>query len=210
MEEHLPIEVESLIETITPQLENTYALITLDDWSTIENMDAREASHALHYTLTDRNVSYALQLQTLASTNAVVQHERVESMIKKLIEFYDIYKSRVDIYYATQKTELDRLLSERADTAGTKRRTSKKTKTLSVAETEVKFQSTLSAGMLKLTGKFKKILAITDPSRITVETFNNTPIPLAMKIITEQSFPAITDLIQKRRDEATSSPSQAD
>jgi predicted nucleotidyltransferase len=184
MEEHLPIEVESLVETIAPQLENTYALITLDDWSTIENIEAREASHALHYTLTDRNVSYALQLQTLASANGVIEDERVEGMMKKLIEFYDIYKSRVDIYYATQKTELDRLLSERADTTSAKKRTSKKTRTLSLAETEVKFQSTLSAGMLKLTGKFKKILAITDPSRITVETFNSTPIPLEMKIIT--------------------------
>lgn len=210
MEEHLPIEVESLIETITPQLENTYALITLDDWSMIENMDAREASHALHYTLTDRNVSYALQLQTLASNNSVVEHERVENMIKKLIEFYDIYKSRVDVYYAIQKNQLDRLLSERADANLTTKRNAKKTRTLSVAETEVKFQSTLSAGMLKLTGKFKKILAITDPSRITVETFNSTPIPLAMKVITEQAYPAITDLIKKRRDEATSSPSQAD
>lgn len=210
MEEHLPIEVESLIETITPQLENTYALITLDDWSMIENMDAREASHALHYTLTDRNVSYALQLQTLASNSSVVEHERVENMIKKLIEFYDIYKSRVDVYYAIQKNQLDRLLSERADANLTTKRNAKKTRTLSVAETEVKFQSTLSAGMLKLTGKFKKILAITDPSRITVETFNSTPIPLAMKVITEQAYPAITDLIKKRRDEATSSPSQAD
>jgi hypothetical protein len=206
MEEALPIEIESLIETISPQLENTYALISLDDWSTIENMVAREASHALHYTLTDRNVSYALQLQTLASAHAEIENPLVVGMMAKLVEFYDIYKSRVDVYYETQKAELDKLLAAKAvaKTSGRKPRSSKG---LSQAESEVKFQSTLSAGMLKLSAKYKKILSITDTSKVTVETFNSTPIPLAMKVITEEAYPAITEILKRKRDEATSASS---
>jgi hypothetical protein len=206
MEEALPIEIESLIETISPQLENTYALISLDDWSTIENMVAREASHALHYTLTDRNVSYALQLQTLASAHAEIENPLVVGMMAKLVEFYDIYKSRVDVYYETQKAELDKLLAAKAvaKTSGRKPRASKG---LSQAESEVKFQSTLSAGMLKLSAKYKKILSITDTSKVTVETFNSTPIPLAMKVITEEAYPAITEILKRKRDEATSASS---
>lgn len=206
MEEALPIEIESLIETISPQLENTYALISLDDWSTIENMVAREASHALHYTLTDRNVSYALQLQTLASAHAEIENPLVIGMMAKLVEFYDIYKSRVDVYYETQKAELDKLLAAKAvaKTSGRKPRASKG---LSQAESEVKFQSTLSAGMLKLSAKYKKILSITDTSKVTVETFNSTPIPLAMKVITEEAYPAITEILKRKKDEATSASS---
>jgi hypothetical protein len=206
MEEALPIEIESLIETISPQLENTYALISLDDWSTIENMVAREASHALHYTLTDRNVSYALQLQTLASAHAEIENPLVIGMMAKLVEFYDIYKSRVDVYYETQKAELDKLLAAKAvaKTSGRKPRSSKG---LSQAESEVKFQSTLSAGMLKLSAKYKKILSITDTSKVTVETFNSTPIPLAMKVITEEAYPAITEILKRKKDEATSASS---
>jgi hypothetical protein len=206
MEEALPIEIESLIETISPQLENTYALISLDDWSTIENMVAREASHALHYTLTDRNISYALQLQTLASAHAEIENPLVVGMMAKLVEFYDIYKSRVDVYYETQKAELDKLLAAKAvaKTSGRKPRASKG---LSQAESEVKFQSTLSAGMLKLSAKYKKILSITDTSKVTVETFNSTPIPLAMKVITEEAYPAITEILKRKRDEATSASS---
>jgi hypothetical protein len=206
MEEALPIEIESLIETISPQLENTYALISLDDWSTIENMVAREASHALHYTITDRNISYALQLQTLASAHAEIENPLVVSLMAKLIEFYDIYKSRVDVYYETQKAELDKLLAAKAEakTSGRKPRASKG---LSQAESEVKFQSTLSAGMLKLSAKYKKILSITDTSKVTVETFNSTPIPLAMKVITEEAYPAITEILKRKRDEATSASS---
>jgi hypothetical protein len=206
MEEALPIEIESLIETISPQLENTYALISLDDWSTIENMVAREASHALHYTLTDRNISYALQLQTLASAHAEIENPLVIGMMAKLVEFYDIYKSRVDVYYETQKAELDKLLAAKAvaKTSGRKPRASKG---LSQAESEVKFQSTLSAGMLKLSAKYKKILSITDTSKVTVETFNSTPIPLAMKVITEEAYPAITEILKRKRDEATSASS---
>lgn len=212
MSEKLPNDLESLIETIIPQISSSITLVKLDDWAQMEGVSERSVTHGLHAMLTEKNIDNALSIQKVALEHNEANNPVVTDIIKQLMEFYSIYKDRYAAYYENQKAQLQELIlrkeSQAVNKDGTPRRNRSKVK-LSLAEEEVKLQSTISQFMLKISNKVRTISDLTSEDILVIHTYNNIPIPLAMRKSAEDMFPKIPEFLKKKAKNETISASDS-
>jgi hypothetical protein len=214
MTEKLPSALESLIDTIVPQISSSLTIVKLDDWATEEEVSGRSVTHGLHAMLTKKNIDYALTVQKTAVEHNVVNHPQVKEITSQLLEFYEIYRDRYNMYYENQKSQLQDLILKKERGAinkdGTVRKNKSKVK-LSLAEEEVKLQVTISQSMLELTNKVRMLSDLTSDDVLIIHTYNDVPIPLAMRKTAEEMFPKIKVFLNNKiQNETTSAPSSTD
>lgn len=207
--EELDFELSASLDTIVPQIGGTLALIKSEDWSEIALAEERAIIHALHESLTKRNLAFALDIQKLAVSKNQHNFEQVSSVISKLNEFYVIYKQRYNRYLVSQDEKLRLLLESKEKTTKLKRNKNGRV-VLSAADTEAKFQTELTKSMLELSKMSRQLADLDNPDKITVLTHGDVPIPLAMQESVESLFPSVRNFLERRDNEALKTPDSPD
>jgi len=187
MEEKLNEEVETYLDIIAPLTKNSLGLIESEDW--VYSEDRAEVFN-LQYMLTERNLKYALELQTKAFF--FKEHERPEVIraVKELMYFYDIFVQRFNAYNENSSSVMQNLSEKKSKRYGKAK--------LTAMEYEIKFQSDLTNAYTKLTLLYKKIINATSEDRVVIPTFNDEPLPLLMREQLEETFPQLKKFLEKQ------------
>lgn len=189
----LNIELESFIESITPQMTNGLVFVESDNWVADTN------GEKLHFEITLRNLQYASTLQTEAIKHGEHEEEKVKETISNLVKFYDLYAERFNSYNELTK---DLLLDIAKKSKSEKDRLSK----------EMEFQSEVTTHFSKLTTIYKKLSLLASEDRVVIPTHDNVRIPLVMAMQVEELFPKVKQLIEKQDAELhpTGVPTESD
>lgn len=203
------VELNSLIETVRMQMVGTSQIVKADDWSDSIFLSERIETEGLHYTLTQRSLTFAVKIQKVAVQKGYSQAEEVKSLVSELASLGDLFRHRAEKYFLVKSREIETLIAEKGRAAKAKSKDGSPKSKLSFAENEIKFQSDLSTHVNNILNLSGSLTDLDNPDKVLIPTFNNTPIPLVMKDLAIDKFPAIAELL-KRRNETSSSPDKSD
>lgn len=183
--ENLNEEVESLIATLNGVIGKELKFIKdeKNNWTEVQLFKKKLSTHDLHYLLTERNVKHAKKLYELADKVGDIDKKEVRGMLKKLTSFFELYEARVSGYIEIQ--DFTELIDKIED------------KDFNV-KAELEFQSNLTKNITVLREIIIRLTRMDDKSAVSIKLFNDTPIPLTMRIKAESHYPEIVDALEAK------------
>jgi hypothetical protein len=194
----LPLDIETFIETVEKQIDASLAFVSSEDWSQLDNLYEKIDVHNMQFLFVDRNVKFAEELSTKASKQGFLADPKIKSTIRKLLGIYEIYEQRYDHYI----TNMDYLkIIERRKGAKSQSEVTRKSRT-KLMDDEIKFQSDISVKVINLRTKVKEISLLDSTETVLIPTFNDTPIPLAMRDAFIRKVPQLKEILENKKNEA--------
>jgi hypothetical protein len=194
----LPLDIETFIETVEKQIDASLAFVSSEDWSQLDNLYEKIDVHNMQFLFVDRNVKFAEELSTKASKQGFLTDPKIKSTIRKLLGIYEIYEQRYDHYI----TNMDYLkIIERRKGAKSQSEVARKSRT-KLMDDEIKFQSDISVKVINLRTKVKEISLLDSTETVLIPTFNDTPIPLAMRDAFIRKVPQLKEILENKKNEA--------
>lgn len=194
----LPLEIESFIETVEKQIDASLAFVTSEDWSRLDNLYEKIDVHNMQYLFVERNVKFAEDLSSKASKQGLLSDKKVKATLHKLLEIFSIYEQRYE-YYITHMDYMG--IIEKRRGAKTQSEVARKKRT-KLMDDEIKFQSDISVKIINLRTKVKEISLLDSTETVVIPTFNDIPIPLAMKDAFIRKVPQLKEILENKKNEA--------
>lgn len=191
-------ELNSLITTVRMQMVGTSQIVNSDDWTEFPSLSERIEIESLHYTLTQRSLTFALKIQKVAIEKGFSQEEEVKTLVSELGNLGLLFRERAERYFLIKSQEVKNLVLERGRAAKAKTKDTTSKSKLSFAENEVKFQSDLSTHINNILNLSGSLMDLDNPDKVLIPTFNNTPIPLVMKEFVLEEFPEVNELLKRK------------
>lgn len=183
MSNKLTSAVDAYISRVLPPAKKEIEYVTDEDWSSIKNVNARSNAYAVHHLITNRNVTYAVELYKMAGDD--VRHKRVQKTLELLISFFykldERYKSMIDKFDFTKFDPNDE-------------------KESSKVSAEVEFQSKVLAHITSMDSKLREINFGGQSTELGISLHGNKVIPFMMSELAERVFPEIKDYLKEKEE----------
>lgn len=173
--------VEDFIQSIGPTTKKEFKFIEQDDWTAVVDRKARVSRYDMHKLLTKRAVDNAVKLFKLNKGD--IDQTEVKATIKLLVKFHTIFESRVAQYFKAE--DWTTYLFEGKGTEVEMR-------------AEVEFQSDIQKDHIDFKNIIKQIPLDSSKRSLSINTFEDKPIPLVMRQRFEIKFPELKEFAEKR------------
>lgn len=170
-----------LISSIEETTKREYSFVKSDDWTKVDKNELRKNRHDLHYNLTNKAVLNSKKVFSVSGAD--LKHPRIKKLMRTLLGFFDLYSSRGN-QYLLEKDWTKFLETGEGNEID--------------ANFEIEFQNSISNNIFKFKTDLKGINDGEDVATIQVATFNDTPIPLAMKDAIYERLPEVKNLVDKK------------
>lgn len=181
MADNLDTTLEDLISSIEETTRREYSFVKNDDWTTVDKNELRKGRHDLHFNLTNKAVLNSKKVFSVAGTD--LKHPRIKKLMKTLLGFFELYSSRGNKYLLEK--DWTKFLENGEGNEGD-------------ANFEIEFQNNISNNIFKFKTDLKGINDGEEITTVAVSTFNDTPIPLAMKDVIFERYPEVKELVDKK------------
>jgi tRNA-dihydrouridine synthase len=180
---YLDANISEYISIINKSVEKELIFITQKDWTILEDLKSRMDLHNIQRLLIGRNVEHAGKLYAMAFKIGEEKHPEVKKTLKTLIQFFDIYESRYDMYVNAQDWESYITDGET---------------NIKNPEKEIQFSSEIAKHIADYQAKLRDIKASEDGVGVVVATQKDMPVPFLMRRNVEEKHPEIVEIMENK------------
>lgn len=176
-------DVKDFIEVINKSVQKERVFIAQKDWTVLPTVFEREKLHDIQKLLVDRNIKHAQKLYKMVIDRDCDKHPEVKQMLDSLLEFFDIYEARYDVYVDNQ--DWDSYLED----GNTE---------IKNPEREIQFSSKVAQNVTSYKETVRVLRSVGDGSAVGIATFKNTPIPFLMRKNVEEKYDNVKELVERK------------